>query len=271
MRSLLGRVGPTIVIVALARLGAWALVAAMTSSVVVLWRDRWREDQHRRPSRLAALAVLSVDESAPGPGVQALLLGSMSAPKGSLERAKELLRGHSSQARWAIGAEAVALTEQATEMAPWLQAERATRSCLPLAAWSMATAALSVSVSFTGSIWLAVLFVASCVGAVAALTDLRHDRWGAPQRLATAATSPTGQQPLTELSHQARVCSSATIDRAQRILRTWDLDDPVRRDAQTLLALERSDTARDTLSRWRTVARNGAGALAGAATWVVPL
>lgn len=271
MRSLLVRVGLTIVIVALARLGAWTVVAAVTSAVVIVWRDRWREDHRRRPRRLAALAVLSVDESAPGSRVQALLLGSMSAPKGSLERAKELLRDHSSQARWAIGAETVALTEQATETAPWLGAERAARSWLPLAAWSILAAALAVTGSLTGSIWVAILFVASCVGAVGALTDLRHDRWWAPQRLATAATSSTGQRPLIELSHQARACSSATFDRAQRILRSWDLDDRVRREAQTLLALERSNSARDTLSRWRTVAENGAGALAGAATWVVPL
>jgi len=127
-------------------------------------------------------------------------------------------------------------------------------------------------VALTRSDLVGVAFVAAFIATVVALTDLRRERQWTPVLLAADACVPTAsQRPATELGRQARSCSPATVGRAQRMLRSWDLDDRVRRDALTLLELERRRPSRGWPSWWPAVAANAVVLLAGAATWTVPL
>jgi hypothetical protein len=272
MGSLLVRAGVIVVTVALARLGAWLLVAAVTSSVVVLGLDRWREARDRLPRRLGALAVISADDEHPVHAVPLLVLHSMTGATGSLERAQDLLRIETSFSRWAEGSERVASAEAALDAAPWLRPEREPRTWWSLGAWSFVALVAALSVAFSESLWSVALFVVSFTGTVVALTDLRLDRQWMPQLLATLAYSArSGPRPLSELTAQARGCPPATIERAQRLVRSWDLEARTRRDAETLLELERRDASGGSRARMRAVAEHGICALAGAATWVVPL
>lgn len=269
MRFLLVRVGLVVVVVALARLGAWLLVAAITSSVVILRRERWREVCNRQPRQLAVLAVLAAENSDAEPRLPLLALQTMTEAKDSLERTKDLLRSRSSFFQWASGSDAVALTEHAAESRPWLQPQRPRRGWTTLALWSLATTVLALAVPRTTSVWSALLFIASFTGTVAALTDLRHDRQWTPLRLeALALAPPTRLQPLTELTARSRESSPAVIHRAQRVLRSLDLDERVRSDAHTLLELERKDSFGAPQPRWRRIAGNAASVIAGVATWI---
>lgn len=274
MRSFLVRAGLVVVTVALARLGAWLLVAAVTSSVVVLGLDRWREERDRLPRRLGALAVISADDEHPVRAVPLLLLHSMTGPTGSLARAQDLPRSETSLSRWAEGSERVAAAEAAVECeaTPWLRPEREPRTWWSLGAWSFVALVAALSVAFFESLWSVALFVVSFTGTVVALTDLRLDRQWTPQLLATLAYSArSGPRPQSELTAHARGCPPATFKRAQRLVRSWDLEARTRRDAETLLELERREVAGGSRTRIRAAAEHATCALAGAATWVVPL
>ena len=271
MRSFLVRAGLVVVTVALARLGAWLLVAAVTSSVVVLGLDRWREARDRLPRRLGALAVACADEHSLH-AVPLLVVHSMTGPTGSLERAQDLLRRETSLSRWAEGSERVAAAEAAVEATPWLRPIREPRTWWSLGAWSFVALVAALSVAFFESLWSVALFVVSFTGTVVALTDLRLDRQWTPRLLATVAHSArSGPRPLSELTAQARDCPPATIERAQRLVRSWDVEARTRRDAETLLELERREVSGGSRIRIRAVAGHAICALAGAATWVVPL
>lgn len=272
MSSLLLRAGLVVVTVGLARLGAWMLVAAVTSSVVVLALDRWREARDRLPRRLGALAVICADDER-AHSVPLLAFHAMTGPTGSLERAQDLLRRETSLSRWAEGSERIASAEAAAEATSWLRPRREPRTWWSLGTCAFVAVGAAVWVALSESMWSVALFVMSFTGAVVALTDLRLDRHWTPQLLATLACSGrSGRRPLSELTAQARTCTPATVGRAQRLVRSWDLETRTRRDAEILLELERGGAASArSRSRLRSAIEHGTCALAGAATWAVPL